>query len=225
MVGKTYNGQPYIIAVNDSPSSVRATINISGSYVSVNVLFENRYVSVASGRYKIPLPVSSGNVYSVLTQAQAAPSITTQPVSQAICSGNTATFTVAATGPGLAYQWYNSAGSISGATSASYTTGVAGGYYCVVSGTYSPAATSNTATLTVNTAPPITRSRHPRQCVRAAVQRLRWRRQARDLPISGAIAVAPSAEPHQQVIRQVSRAATTVWSRAPAAPLHPIPRY
>ncbi len=53
--------------------------------------------------------------------------------SATVCSGNAATFTVVATGPGLSYQWYNSGGPISGATSASYTTGVAGSYYCVVS--------------------------------------------------------------------------------------------
>ncbi len=53
--------------------------------------------------------------------------ITSHPASVTIASGTTTTLSVGATGPGLTYQWYNSAtpgtGSlIDGATSASYTT-------------------------------------------------------------------------------------------------------
>ena len=155
LIGKTYNSQPYIVSVNDSPSSVNATLSVPSGYVSANVLFENRYVSVSSNTITDTFSGFQSHVYCLLTQAQSAPSITTQPASATVCSGNAATFTVVATGPGLSYQWYNSGGPISGATSASYTTGVAGSYYCVVSGTYSPAATSNTVTLTVNTPPVI----------------------------------------------------------------------
>ena len=51
------------------------------------------------------------------------PSITTQPVGQTLALGQTATFTVAGTGaPPLVYQWRKNNISISGATSASYTT-------------------------------------------------------------------------------------------------------
>ncbi len=80
--------------------------------------------------------------------------ITTQPSGTTTCSGNTGTFTVAANGSPT-YQWYNSSGSISGATSASYTTGVAGSYYCVVTWAGVGSITSNNVTLTVG-APPIT---------------------------------------------------------------------
>ena len=58
----------------------------------------------------------------------AAPTITTQPKSQTIKSGKTATMSVVATGTApLTYQWYKGASGtttspISGATSASYTT-------------------------------------------------------------------------------------------------------
>ena len=83
------------------------------------------------------------------------PLITTQPVSQSVCPGNTATFSVVATGTSLSYQWYNSGGSIGGATSSSYTTVAAGSYYCLVGGSCGAAA-SNTAALTVNTLPSIT---------------------------------------------------------------------
>src|SRR5205814_1975694 len=51
------------------------------------------------------------------------PAIATQPVSQTVGIGQTATFTVVATGNApLSYQWKKNNVSISGATSASYTT-------------------------------------------------------------------------------------------------------
>ena len=51
------------------------------------------------------------------------PTITAQPTPQTVTVGQTATFTVAATGTGtLSYQWYRGSTPIPGATSASYTT-------------------------------------------------------------------------------------------------------
>ncbi|MBZ5700181.1 MAG: immunoglobulin domain-containing protein, partial [Acidobacteriia bacterium] len=51
------------------------------------------------------------------------PTITTQPASQTVTAGQTATFTVAATGTApLTYQWKKNGTAISGATSTSYTT-------------------------------------------------------------------------------------------------------
>ena len=67
LVGKTYNAQPYIIAVNDSPSSMNATLNISGSYASANVLFENRYVSVANGQLQDTFAGFQRHVYRALS--------------------------------------------------------------------------------------------------------------------------------------------------------------
>lgn len=55
--------------------------------------------------------------------AATAPVITTQPANKAVTLGAAATFTVAASGTGpLTYQWSRNGSSISGATSASYTT-------------------------------------------------------------------------------------------------------
>jgi len=78
------------------------------------------------------------------------PTITQQPISQTILSGGTATFTVAATSDGgdPTYQWRRGGSNIAGATSSSYTTGVAGAYDCVVTNGCGP-ATSQQATLTV----------------------------------------------------------------------------
>src|SRR5437763_12550883 len=95
----------------------------------------------------------------------AAPSITTQPANQTVTVGQTATFTVVATGTTpLNYQWQKNGTAISRATSASYTTPTttsadSGAQFVVVVSTSAGSATSNAATLTVNaaaTAPSIT---------------------------------------------------------------------
>jgi Immunoglobulin domain/Immunoglobulin I-set domain len=102
--------------------------------------------------------VSSANATLTVTSGLA---ITTQPASQTVTVGATATFSVVASGtPPLTYQWSKNAVAISGATSASYTTPatVAGDngalFSVVVTGIGS--VTSNNATLTVNTPPSIT---------------------------------------------------------------------
>ncbi|MBL0357018.1 MAG: Ig-like domain-containing protein [Chitinophagaceae bacterium] len=108
---------------------------------------------------------TSNNASLLVNQAVA---ITTQPVTQTLCSGNTVTFTVAATGSGLSYQWRKNAspltdgGDISGSntnslTITNLTAADAGNYTVVVTG-LTPCApvTSNIAVLTVNTAVVIT---------------------------------------------------------------------
>ena len=90
--------------------------------------------------------------------AAVAPTITTQPVSQTVTAGQTATFSVAATGTApLTYQWKKGGTAISGATSSSYTTPATtssdnGSQFTVVVTNTAGSATSNAATLTVNTA-------------------------------------------------------------------------
>ncbi len=70
--------------------------------------------------------VSRANVTGVNftdTTASAAPTITTQPGNQTVTAGQTATFTVVATGTApLTYQWQKNGVNVSGATAASYTT-------------------------------------------------------------------------------------------------------
>jgi extracellular elastinolytic metalloproteinase len=92
------------------------------------------------------------------------PIVTTNPQSAAICVGGNNTFSVTATGTGITYQWQLSTdggatyNSIGGATASGFTVSSAtlvmnnNRYRCVVSGTCTPAATSATATLTVNAA-------------------------------------------------------------------------
>lgn len=87
-----------------------------------------------------------------------APSITTQPANQTVTVGQTATFSVSATGTApLSYQWQKSGTGISGATSASYTTppttiADSGGQFSVIVSNSSGSVTSNMAALTVNPA-------------------------------------------------------------------------
>jgi pectate lyase/pectin methylesterase-like acyl-CoA thioesterase len=86
------------------------------------------------------------------------PTITTQPTSQTVAAGGSATFTVAADGTApLSYQWQKNTSPIAGATSATYTIGSAqaadaAGYRVVVSNA-AGSATSATALLTVDTGP------------------------------------------------------------------------
>ena len=75
--------------------------------------------SAVAGNYPGAVLCTSGTVAGAPT----APVITTQPAAQTVALGQTATFTVAATGTGtLAYQWSKNSNPIAGATSASYTT-------------------------------------------------------------------------------------------------------
>ena len=100
---------------------------------------------------------TSNNATLTVSTAPVAPTITTQPQSVAVTVGQTATFSVVATGTApLSYQWQKNQTNISGATSASYTTPATttadsgSTFDAIVSNGVSPSATSNNATLTVN---------------------------------------------------------------------------
>jgi hypothetical protein len=91
-----------------------------------------------------------------------APMITTQPQSQTVTVGSTATFSVQAAGTApLSYQWSKNGTAISGATNSSYTTPatVSGDNSATLTVAVSNSAgsqTSSAATLTVNVPPTIT---------------------------------------------------------------------
>jgi len=96
-----------------------------------------------------------------------APLNITQPGNQTVTVGQTATFSVTATGTGpLTYQWYVNGVAIAGATSSTYTTppttvGQSGSVYTVVVSNSVGSATSNGATLTVQVIPPVAGSLVP----------------------------------------------------------------
>jgi hypothetical protein len=118
----------------------------SGASFSVTVANNTGSISSSSATLTVNLP----------------PTITAQPASQTVTGGQTATFTVAASGtPTLAYQWFKNGAAIGGATSASYTTPATTGsdngasFSATVTSAWGN-ATSNAATLTVNVPPSIT---------------------------------------------------------------------
>ncbi len=120
--------------------------------------------SASGTQFTVVVSNSAGNVTSnaatlTVNPAPVAPSITTQPSSVTITAGQTATFSVTATGTApLTYQWKQNGTSISGATAASYTTPAEtttdnGAQFTVVVSNSAGSVTSSAATLTVNPAP------------------------------------------------------------------------
>ena len=112
----------------------------------------------------------SGTVTSspaTLTVTAIKPAINTQPVSQSVTLGQSATFTVMATGTGpLNYQWYENGTPITGATSASYTTppttnGDDAAVFTVTVTNSAGSATSSPATLGVIVPAPVAASLVP----------------------------------------------------------------
>src|SRR5205809_103910 len=103
--------------------------------------------------------VASNAATLTVNAAPVAPTITTQPASQTVTAGQTASFTVAATGTApLSYQWNKNGTAITGATSSTYTTPAttnsdSGAHFTVVVSNTAGNVTSNAATLTVNAAP------------------------------------------------------------------------
>jgi hypothetical protein len=141
-----YNGGIAIVGATSRSYTTAATVSgNSGSAYTVTVT--NVAGSVTSAA-------------AVLT-VNSLPAITTQPVSQTVTSGQTASFVVVATGTApLSYQWFRNGAAIAGATSSSYTTaatvsGDSGALFTVTITNTAGSVTSATATLTVNTAPTI----------------------------------------------------------------------
>ncbi|MDF2456816.1 MAG: large protein, partial [Cytophagaceae bacterium] len=99
------------------------------------------------------LPGCSAVSYVSNTATYRTTTITTQPLSQSICTGGSATLTVAASGSSLNYQWRKNGVNISGATTSSYTisgaTAASAGSYDVMVNT--GGCTSNAAVISVST--------------------------------------------------------------------------
>jgi len=93
---------------------------------------------------------------SVNGNGPVAPYITTQPANQTVTAGQTASFSVVASGTApLNYQWQKNGADITGATSSSYmtpvtTTSDSGEMFRVMVSNSAGSLTSNSATLTVN---------------------------------------------------------------------------
>ena len=115
-------------------------------------------------KFDVVVSNSAGNITSAqatltVSSAPVAPTITTQPANQAVNAGQTATFSVVASGTApLSYQWRRNTTNISGATASSYTTPATtsaddGAKFDVVVSNSAGNITSAQATLTVSSAP------------------------------------------------------------------------
>src|SRR5204862_2356088 len=102
--------------------------------------------------------LTSNSAMLTISAAAVAPSITTQPASQTMTTGQMPTSMAVAAGTApLSYQWRKNGTAISGATSASYTTPATtaadnGAQFTIVVSNIAGSVTSNAALLTVSAA-------------------------------------------------------------------------
>ena len=148
-----------------------ATIAYTGTPVFGNIYTKPSATSTYTAMATRNGCAGTANVTVTINQL---PAITTQPTpaTQTVCPGSAVTYTVAATGAGLTYQWRRNAVALvngvqaSGSTVAGATTNTltisnvlladAGNYDVVVSGTCPPTVTSAAVALVIATAPTIT---------------------------------------------------------------------
>ncbi len=180
-IGSTSQHATYVSGSGTSSLTFRYTVQAGDSDsdgVSVGALTLNGgIIQDAAGNNANLMLKSVGNTNGVLVDTSVPPPITVQPSDLEVTEGQSATFSVAAVGTDLTYQWQVNAGLgfadildgilYSGATTAMLTiTGATAGmngyqYRAVVSDTVAPAATSNSATLTVTAAPSYTITASP----------------------------------------------------------------
>jgi len=152
-----------VVANGTSPLSYQWRQNGTaiGGATSSSYTTPTETTSSNGATFSVVVSNSAGNITSnsatlTVNPDPVAPTITSQPTSQTINAGQTATFSVTATGTApLSYQWFQNGTAISGATSTSYTTpveGVAnsGTHFSVTVSNSAGNTPSNTATLTVN---------------------------------------------------------------------------
>ncbi len=136
----------------DSGSAVRA---LSSMYAALALLMAATFlVILESGCAGVASVAASKNTPAGL------PAIAMQPAGQTVTAGQIATFSVAAIGVSLSYQWQKNGANIPGATSAAYNTPATtpsdnGAEFAVLISSSSGTVASNMAILTVNTSPMI----------------------------------------------------------------------
>ena len=162
--GKTYRVCFYLLPEKgytfDGVDSMTATVN--GKTVEVTNVYgepEQRGVTIDFTCEKPSKTISTVDITELDALKAGAPAITTQPKSASVKEGADVTFSVAAEGEGLSYQWYcESKGSAAkvGTNGPTYTIKVVNvpddngtAYYCVVSNKAGE-VTSDKATLTVS---------------------------------------------------------------------------
>src|SRR5437870_8243066 len=132
-----------------------------GNSATFTASFAPASTGSVSGAASFSGPQLSSTFVILMTGAgvAVAPSITAQPISESILVGQTATFSVNASGTApLNYQWHKNGILIAGVTSASYTTPAEtasdnGAQFSVVVSNSAGNVTSNAATLSVTASP------------------------------------------------------------------------
>jgi len=157
--GTTYH---FILDVNAVAHTYNAYVMIGSVQTTIgsNLAFRSEQATTSS--LNNIAAMSSEGSYSVCNvalspspAAAVAPSITSQPASQSLNAGQTATFSVVATGTApMTYQWNKNGAAISGATSSTYTTPAEttadnNAQFTVAVSNTAGSATSNAAVLTV----------------------------------------------------------------------------
>jgi gliding motility-associated-like protein len=137
---------PFVVTLNDGTT---ATFNGFSGTITVNPNVATTY-TIASVRDANGC--SNVGAGSAVISLNTPITVTTQPANTTVCAGTVATMSVSASGTGIAYQWFNASGAITGATAATFTTTAAGTYYVVVTGTCNT-ITSGNAVVTVNPLP------------------------------------------------------------------------
>ena len=162
-------GQQYTFQLVINPATKRYNVFVNapgGSPVQLasNYAFRSSLSNVSSlnnwAVYTVSGTESVCNMFIVASTSTEAlpPSITTQPLSQTIIAGQTATFSVTATGAApVSYQWRKNGTAITGATASGYTTPAEttadnGAQFSVVVSNSAGTVTSSAAMLTVNAA-------------------------------------------------------------------------
>lgn len=208
------NGTIAISGTNDATIEVDVC---AGSAAAGRVIRWND-ISVSGSTFSVKAEMGSNGTSFVVPQCVAlieydvpaqvaAPEITTQPVGANISSGGNHTLTVAATGTGLAYQWFagfsgDTSAPVAGATGATFTTPAltsTSSYWVRVSNS-AGAVSSHTATALID-APPQT----PLES---------W---ASSHGLAGANA-SPMAAPHGDNVPNLVKFALGLPGNAPAAP-------
>lgn len=166
-------GQPAVFSVASSLTASAGTFEWFRDTVSLGVSTSNVY-SIASvqatdaGNYRCVLRDYCNPTTATTTSASArltvisAPAITQNLTStRSVCENANDTLRIRAVGAGRAFQWFKDGAVIPGATDSNLIINNAqistsGSYYCVVSGTCTPQASSGICALTVAAKPRIT---------------------------------------------------------------------
>lgn len=142
-------------------TTFRGTViaNNGAIYLNSGVTIEGRALSTTGA-------ITTNNITAYIpTGCGSSSSVTTQPSNQSVCEGSPVSFSIAATGTALTYQWRKgnvnliNGGNVSGATSAvlmftaAGVSDIATNYNVVLTGSASPIVVSSNVSLVVNTAP------------------------------------------------------------------------